>query len=239
MMRGLLDVEGGGAALPFVRMFYCSPSEYLWEDDEGTVHRIPQGERDALMPLLFAVGQHRALEASHRRMKPGEFLMAFHDDVYMATPPARVGAHARSGAGRTCLCTHASGCITGRLRCGTRLECVPLLATHWSALPGPTTPKLWCGRGPPSPQRSRGSRCWCRPVGVSEKGTRGFAQQNTVHQRCPERMVVACPMRFGTCVLLPQGTQTVSGGGIRTSSRRWFVAMLAEHPSVGLAPVFC
>ena len=44
MMRGLLEVEGGGAALPFVRMFYGSPSEYLWEDDGGTVHRIPQGE---------------------------------------------------------------------------------------------------------------------------------------------------------------------------------------------------
>ena len=31
-------------ALPFVRMFYGRPSEYLWEDDSGTVHRIPQGE---------------------------------------------------------------------------------------------------------------------------------------------------------------------------------------------------
>ena len=76
MMRGLLDVEGGGVALPFIRMFYGSPSEYLWEDDEGTVHRIPQGKRgegcDAMLPLLFAVGQHRALEATHRRMNPGE-----------------------------------------------------------------------------------------------------------------------------------------------------------------------
>ena len=83
------------------------------------------------------------------------------------------------------------------------------------------------------------SRHRCRPVGVSDKGTRGFAQQNTVHQRCPEHMVVACPLRFGTCVLPPQGPQTVSGGGIRTGSRRWFVSMLAEHPSVGPAPVFC
>ena len=71
MLRGLLEVEGGGAALPFVR-FYGSPSEYVWEDDEGIVHRIPQGELgelgeqgDAVMPLLFAVGQHGALEAIH------------------------------------------------------------------------------------------------------------------------------------------------------------------------------
>ena len=35
---------------------------------------------DSMMPLLFAVGQHGALEAIHRRMNPGEFLVAFHDD---------------------------------------------------------------------------------------------------------------------------------------------------------------
>ena len=31
-MTGLMLVEGGSAALPFVRMFYGAPSEYLWED---------------------------------------------------------------------------------------------------------------------------------------------------------------------------------------------------------------
>ena len=48
-------------------MFYGTPSEYLWEDATGTVHTIPQGEGgeqgDALMPLLFSVGQHSSLEA--------------------------------------------------------------------------------------------------------------------------------------------------------------------------------
>ena len=28
-----------GEVLPFVRMFYGTPSEYLWEDDDGEVHR--------------------------------------------------------------------------------------------------------------------------------------------------------------------------------------------------------
>ena len=100
MLTGLLEVEGGGAALPFVRMFYGSPSEDLWEDDEGIVHRTPQGEEgdqgDAMMQLLFAVVQRGALEAIHKRMNPREFL-AFHDDVCMATPWADV----RSGARRT------------------------------------------------------------------------------------------------------------------------------------------
>ena len=50
MLRGLTRVDGGGAALPFVRMFYGSPSEYLWEDEVGIVHRIPQGEGSRVTP---------------------------------------------------------------------------------------------------------------------------------------------------------------------------------------------
>ena len=96
MMTGLMRVEGGSAALPFVRMFYGAPSEYLWEDSCGTVHRIPQGEGgeqgDALMPLLFAVGQHSALEEASTQLFPGEHIFAFHDDIYMVTMPERVGA---------------------------------------------------------------------------------------------------------------------------------------------------
>ena len=44
MLRGLTRVDGGGAPLPFARMFCGSPSEYLWEDEVGIVHSIPQGE---------------------------------------------------------------------------------------------------------------------------------------------------------------------------------------------------
>ena len=44
MLEGLHSVDGGAEALPFVRMFYSSPSQYLWEDQEGVVHTIDQGE---------------------------------------------------------------------------------------------------------------------------------------------------------------------------------------------------
>ena len=55
MLDGLLQsVEGGDAALPFVRQFHGTPSQYLWEDD-GSVHVIHQGEGgeqgDPLMPI--------------------------------------------------------------------------------------------------------------------------------------------------------------------------------------------
>ena len=95
MLRGLRQADD--TALPFVSMFYGSPSEYLWEDNEGTVHRIAQGEGgeqgDALMPLLFALGQHEALQAVSRQFRPNERLFAFLDDVYLTSKPDRVVPH--------------------------------------------------------------------------------------------------------------------------------------------------
>ena len=45
----------------------------------GTTQYIPQGEGgeqgDPLMPMLFALGQHRALAAIQERMRPGEHVM--------------------------------------------------------------------------------------------------------------------------------------------------------------------
>ena len=63
-LRPLLDER----TLPFVRMFYGFPSQYLWDDDDGVTHPIPQGEGgeqgDAMMPLMFLLGQHEALQSS-------------------------------------------------------------------------------------------------------------------------------------------------------------------------------
>ena len=47
MMQGLLHMEGGEKLLPFVRMFYSTPSSFLWEDEEGTVHFIPQVKEES------------------------------------------------------------------------------------------------------------------------------------------------------------------------------------------------
>ena len=75
MLEGLHGVEGGDQILPFVRCFYGSPSTFLWEDEMGVSQSIPQGEGgeqgDPLMPMLFALGQHAALEAIQARMRVG------------------------------------------------------------------------------------------------------------------------------------------------------------------------
>ena len=68
------DMEDGGELMPFVSAVHGSPSTYLWEDDLGAAHEIQQGEGgeqgDALMPLLFSLGQHRALEAIAEQLLP-------------------------------------------------------------------------------------------------------------------------------------------------------------------------
>ena len=44
MLEALVRMPGGAEALPFVRLFYWQPSQYLWEDAEGIVHTVAQGE---------------------------------------------------------------------------------------------------------------------------------------------------------------------------------------------------
>ena len=57
--------------LPFARHFHGRPSQYLRDDATGT-HMVRQGEGgeqgDPLMPLLYSVFQHRALEAISREL---------------------------------------------------------------------------------------------------------------------------------------------------------------------------
>ena len=93
MLEGLRSLPASSNALPFVLLFYGAESCYLWEDDAGEVHRILQAEGgeqgDPLMPLLFSLGQHAALEAVRARLLPGERLFAFLDDIYATSGPER------------------------------------------------------------------------------------------------------------------------------------------------------
>ena len=45
-----------------------------------------------LMPLLFALGQHSALDAIQEELQEGEHLLAFNDDIYTTSSPERVGS---------------------------------------------------------------------------------------------------------------------------------------------------
>ena len=60
---------------------------FFQQDEMGEVHKVMQGEggewRDLLMPLLFSLGQHRALVSIQAQLKEGERLFAFLDDIYV------------------------------------------------------------------------------------------------------------------------------------------------------------
>ena len=94
MLRGVVRMVEGEKLLLFIRLFYGSPSTFLWEDDMGKVHHVRQiegGEQgDPLMPLLFSLGMHSALVAVKAKLKEGERLFAFLDDVNVICTPSRV-----------------------------------------------------------------------------------------------------------------------------------------------------
>ena len=58
-MCAVQRMPDGEKTLPFVLQFCGHPSTHLWEDEQGVVHEIPQGEGgeqgDPLMPALFAL----------------------------------------------------------------------------------------------------------------------------------------------------------------------------------------
>ena len=89
MLDGLSNVNG-----PFVLQFYAQPSEYHWMDDYGRNHVIHQGEGgehgDALMPMLYSLGQHAALQAVQDALLFGEHLFAYLHDIYIVCLPERV-----------------------------------------------------------------------------------------------------------------------------------------------------
>ena len=106
-------------------------------DPTGVVRQIPQGEGgeqgDPLMPLLFAVGQHGALEASQQSLREGERLVAFFDDIYTVTfDPERVGPimqHFKRNPGDT----RGSQFTVERRKCGTLFVRGRRCATSWNA----------------------------------------------------------------------------------------------------------
>ena len=95
MFRGLMDMVDGEKLVPYVRLFYDSPSTYIWEDEVGDVRHVLQGEGgehgNPLIPLLFSLGQHRAMVAVQASLFEGERLFAFLDDIYIVCAPSRVG----------------------------------------------------------------------------------------------------------------------------------------------------
>ena len=139
----------------------------------GTVHEVAQGEGgeqgDAMMPLLFALGQHPALEALNRQLRPGELLFAYLDDKNVVCLPDRVGMIFTLL--ETALWEHAriqvhAGKIKVWNRAGTRPEACDFLERR-AQLVSEQQPRVWRG-GDDVSSLERGVKTMGTPLGHPE-----------------------------------------------------------------------
>ena len=126
MLSGLMGMRESEQLLPFAKLFFGDPSTYLWEDEVGDVHHIHQGEvgeqGDALMPMLFCLGQSR------NDCWPREVVLhTWTTCMWCANLTESVTCTPLLGknSGDT-----KSAFTTGRLKCGTVEERAPTHAQH-------------------------------------------------------------------------------------------------------------
>ena len=149
MLDGLGAMETGEKFFLFVRSFYGASSIYLWEDEMGTIHEIRQGEGgeqgDPLLPLLFSLGQHRALVAGQARLRKVRILgRRVH---HLCARPGCPQDFCRRNSGGT----RRFNSITGRRRCGFGAAGVG--------------PRRSCGEGTTHcPFGPKGSKFWVFPL---------------------------------------------------------------------------
>ena len=98
MLQALHAVPEAHRCLPFVRLFYAQPSTHVWHDGEGNAHRIIQAEGgeqgDPLMPALFSLGQHSALQHTQQQLQAGERLyMPTWTTSTSSPPPTELKQH--------------------------------------------------------------------------------------------------------------------------------------------------
>ena len=245
MMHGLLGMEGGENFLPFVRQFYGRVSQYLWDDVEGVTHTISQGEGgdqgDPLMPMLYSLGQHRALEAVNRSLRPGETLMAFLDDVYVVTPdPDRVGAIYTSIQEH--LWVHSSIRIDGGKTqvwngAGQKAAiCEVLDRVAQVAQVADPGAKVWKGSEVPS-QSARvedlGSPVWPprerrSPVGEQVPQAGHSHPEDSIGPRSASRMVDPDALRQCSGKLLAQSHRSLADAAVRPDARSEIVALFVR-----------
>ena len=162
MLQKLMSCPSLSALVPYVRQWYGRQSCYLWTDEDGVVHDILQGEGgeqgDPLMPALFALAQHDALEAARRRLHDDDFLFAFLDDLYIVTTRDRA--------------REAFDIVTGEVerRAGVRTNQGKLRL--WSKAGGPRPPgfaefggEVWTSDAAPAKQ---GLKILGTPIGRKE-----------------------------------------------------------------------
>ena len=116
-------VLGGGAASPFLRLFYSEPSAYIWEDDDGVVHTIRQGK--AVSRETPSCHSYSASDSTQHWKRFNRGCVRVND--FSRTWMTCVWCHSRTGHGthtmwrsKSCGHTPRSASMQARPTCGTR-----------------------------------------------------------------------------------------------------------------------
>ena len=204
MLDGLHQVRGGDKALPFVLQFYSEPSQYFWTDDCGDTHVIHQGEGgeqgDALMPMLYALGQHGALLSLQDFLLPHEHLFAYLDDIYVVCLPDRVGPifkHLQEALDQYArIQVHL-----GKTQVWNRGGHYPPACQQMQEAAARADPqaRVWRGEGPPAQQ---GVRVLGIPIGHEEFVQAELRATTVKHQTLVERIPLVQDLQSAWLLLL-------------------------------------
>ena len=191
--RGMRDMEDGTELLPFVSSFYGRPSTCLWKTnlEWSTTSSTEGGEQgDALMPMLFSFGQHRALVAITRSclrsittFMPSAILTGW--ETYTSCCKGSCGT------------MHASRCIWARHKCGTEQAKALQLARRCNVQPCKSIPRPECGKV--RPRSEQGLKILGTPVGQPEYVTTKLDQLVAKHRVLLERILAVNGLQSGCC----------------------------------------
>ena len=155
------------------------------------------------MPLLFALGQHEALQAVSRQLRPNERLFAFLDDIYLTTKPDRVGAGyailEQELRVHACIRVH-----TGKTKiwnqAGVRPEVCDVLE-RIARVQDPTA-TVWKGSGPGIPFEEQGIKVLGSPMGHPAFVARQLERTSVKHQVLFDRIPLVEDVQSAWLLLL-------------------------------------
>ena len=157
------------------------------------------------MPLLFSLGQHRALEAIAGRLEEGERLFAYLDDVYVVCSPARVSeVHAILAQE---LERHAHIRLhLGKTRIWNRGGTVPTGVAELTAAARRVKPDAVVWRGDAQlPVQSQGVRVLGTPIGRPEYVEDFLVRKSSEHDILFTRIPAVEDLQSGWLLLLMCG----------------------------------